>query len=160
MATVMTARQAELVTDLAPADADGVLALGVRRTLTPGGVLFSLGDAADHMYLITRGRIALTLPMQVLGHSEDVLVEERLPGETIGWSALIPPHRFTLKAAAPLETDVLAFPRAALLSHFATRPAVGYQVVLNVAAVMGHRLQVLQAMWLRQVQHMVELRSV
>jgi hypothetical protein len=102
----------------------------------------------------------LTLPLRVAGRDEHVLIEERQAGQALGWSALIPPHRFTLKAAAPLETEVLAFPRAALLSHFATRPAVGYQVVLNVAAVMGHRLQVLQAMWLRQVQHMVELRSV
>ena len=151
--------QAELVRGLEPADAEGVLALGTRRTLAPAAVLFDLGEAADRMYLITRGRIALTLPMQVLGRHEDVLVEERLPGETIGWSALVPPHRFTLKASAALETDVLAFARGALLEHFARRPAVGYAVTQNVAAIMGQRLQVFQAMWLRQVQNMVELRS-
>ncbi len=154
----MSKEHPDLLQGLGPEEARAVLALGVPRTLTAGAVLFRLGDAADRMYLVTRGRIALTLPMQVLGRTEDVLVEERLAGEAIGWSALIPPHRFTLKASAPLETEVLAFARAALLEHFATRPAIGYAVTRNVAAVMGHRLQVLQAMWLRQMQHMVELR--
>jgi CRP-like cAMP-binding protein len=150
---------ADLVKGLGPADAEAVLALGVRRTLAAGAVLFRLGEPAEQLYLITRGRIALTLPMHVLGRNEDILVEERLPGETIGWSALIPPHRFTLKATAPLETEVLSFSRVALLHHFATRPAVGYGVLLNVAAITSHRLQAFQAMWLRQMQHMVELRS-
>lgn len=154
----MANEPSELVTGLGSAEAEAVLALGTRRTLGPGAVLFKLGDPAEQMYLITRGRIALTLPMQILGRHEDVLVEERLPGETIGWSAVIPPHRFTLKASAPLETEVLAFSRAALLGHFAIRPAVGYAVIRNVAAIMGHRLQVFQAMWLRQMQHLVELR--
>ena len=44
------------------------------------------------------------------GREEDVLIEEREAGQTLGWSALIPPHRFTLKATAPLDTDVLALP--------------------------------------------------
>jgi CRP-like cAMP-binding protein len=155
----MANAQSELVQGLGAAEAQGVLALGTRVTLPPGAVLFKLGEPAERVYLIMRGRIALTLPMQVLGRDEDILVEERLPGETIGWSALIPPHRFTLKASAPLETDVLAFSRAALTEHFATRPAVAYAVTRNVAAVMGHRLQVFQAMWLRQMQQMVSLKS-
>jgi CRP/FNR family transcriptional regulator, cyclic AMP receptor protein len=155
----MTNGQPELLKGLGPAEAEAVMALGTRRALSAGAVLFKLGAPADEMYLITRGRVALTLPMQVFGRSEDVLVEERLQGETIGWSALIPPHRFTLKASAPLETEVLAFSRGALVEHFASRPAVGHTVIRNVAAVIGHRLQVLQAMWLRQMQQMVELRS-
>jgi CRP-like cAMP-binding protein len=155
----MAKDQPDLVKGLGPAETDALLALGRRRALAAGDPLFELGAPATELYLVTRGRITLTLPMQVLGHEEDVLVEESLPGQTIGWSALIPPHRFTLKASAPLATDVLAFPRAALMEHFATRPAVGYVVTRNVAAVMGHRLLVFQAMWVRQMQHVVELRS-
>jgi hypothetical protein len=86
-------------------------------------------------------------------------VEERLPGQALGWSALIPPHRFTLKAVAPLDTQVLAFSRAALFQLFAVRPAVGYTVTRNVAAVVGQRLQVFQAMWLREMERVVQLRG-
>ncbi len=148
----------DLLATLSGEDADGVLGLGSRLRLEPGAVLFALGAAADSMFVIERGRISLTLPMTVLAREEDVLVEERGPGQALGWSALIPPHRFTLKATAQVDTDVLALPRDRLLAHFEAHPRVGYAVARNVASVIGHRLQVVQAMWLREMQRMVELR--
>ena len=96
--------------------------------------------------------------MQVRGQDQDVLVEERTPGQTVGWSALIPPYRFTLRATAPLATEVISLPRAALCDHFLRHPEVGYMVTLNLAAVIGQRLQLFQAMWLREMERMVELR--
>ncbi len=155
----MTSGQPDLVKDLAPEQAAAVVALGSKLHLSSGAELFSLGADAESLYLITRGRIALTLPMQVQGRDEDILVEERLPGQTVGWSALIPPHRFTLKATAPLETEVLAIPRRALLEFFETHPELAYVVTRNLASVIGQRLQVLQAMWLREMSRVVELRT-
>ena len=122
-------------------------------------MLFKLGDAAHNLYLIERGRIALTLPMQVKGAEQDVMVEERTAGQTVGWSALIPPHRFTLKATAQIETEVLAISSGVLQAHLASRPAVASTLTMNLASVIGQRLQVFQAMWLREMQRVVELRS-
>jgi CRP-like cAMP-binding protein len=149
----------DLVKDLSPDDASRLLALGTRISVPSGGELFRMGSEASSLYVIERGRIALTLPMQVQGRGEDILVEERLPGQTVGWSALIPPHKFTLKATAPLATEVLAISRAALLEHFSSREGVGYTVTRNLASVIGQRLQVFQAMWLREMQRVVELRG-
>jgi len=70
----------------------------------------------------------------------------------------VPPHRFTLKGAATVDSELLAFPRASLLDHFAAHPDVGYAVGLNVAAVIGRRLQLVQTMWLREMQRVIELR--
>ncbi len=148
----------DLVAGLSHEEATDLLALGSQVSLTSGEVLFRMGTEAGTLYLVERGRIALTLPMQVRGREEDVLVEERVPGQTVGWSALIPPYRFTLKATAPLETEVLAFSRSSLLEHFGQRPVVGYIVTRNVASVIGQRLHVFQAMWLREMQRLVELR--
>jgi CRP/FNR family cyclic AMP-dependent transcriptional regulator len=150
--------QPDLVSGLAPADAARLMKLGTPMTLTNGEALFRLGDEAANLYLIERGRIQLTLPLQVCGREENVLVEERGAGQTLGWSGLIPPHRFTLNANAPVETALIAFARGALLDHFSARPDVGYAVSRNVAAIMGHRLQVLQAMWVREMQRMVDQR--
>ena len=149
----------ELLSGLSPAEVDRVLALGTRMTVPTGASLFRLGDPADRVFLTERGRIRLTLPMQVRGHEEEILIEEKTPGQTVGWSALIPPYRFTLSAAAPIETEVIALPREALQRYFETVPAVGYKVTSNLAAVVGHRLQLVQAMWLREMQRSVELRS-
>ncbi len=153
----MATDRTDLLTGLAAEDAAAVMALGTRVRLAPGEALFHLGDAADSLFVVERGRIALMLPMMVRGREEDVLIEERLPGEALGWSGLVPPHRFTLKAYAPLDTEVVALPREALLAHFAAHPAVGYAVTRNVAAVVGQRLQVFQAMWVREMQRVVAL---
>jgi CRP-like cAMP-binding protein len=152
----MALEQSELLKDLTAEEAQRILALGTRMTVASGSSLFQLGDPADRLYLVERGRIRLTLPMQVRGRTEDVVVEERTSGQTVGWSALIPPHKFTLAAAAPLESEVLALPREELRKHLAANPTVGYKVALNVAVVIGHRLQLFQAMWLREMQRTVE----
>jgi len=148
----------DLLRGLAPDEAARVLALGERVELGAGEELFHLGDSAESIYLVVLGHLRLTLPMQVRNHEEDVLVEERSSGQTVGWSALIPPYRFTLTAIAPVDAEVIALSREALNAYFEEHPATGYAVSLNVSCVIGHRLQLFQAMWLREVQRMVELR--
>jgi CRP-like cAMP-binding protein len=154
----MPGAQTDLMKGLSQDEAAQVMALGSKITVPVGGVVFDLGEHADRMFVVTSGRVTLTLPMQVRGAVEDVLIEERLAGETLGWSGLIPPHRFTLKATALVESELIAFPRASLLDHFASHPTVAYTVTRNVAAVIGRRYQVFQTMWLREMQRVVELR--
>lgn len=155
--TMMT--DTELLRGLEPEAALRIQALGFEALLRKGAVLFTLGSPADELFLIDTGRIALTLPVQCEGREVDLLVEEKAAGQIVGWSALIPPHRFTLKATAPVETRLFAFPRAALLDHFSAHPDVARVVTLNIARIVGQRLQVFQAMWLRQVQRLLELHA-
>ncbi len=152
----MTNPDWEIIRGLEPDDAAEVAALGIQRLLPAGSVLFELGAEADHLFLVVRGRANLTLPIQLEGRPQDMLVEERGPGQMLGWSAIIPPHQFTLKVTAPLEAEFLAFPRDELLTHLANRPEVGYVVMRNLAATVGQRLQTLQVMWLREVQRLLE----
>src|SRR5512132_4272384 len=109
----------ELLAGLDAVERAEVLALASPLSLSPGEVLFRLGADATSLYLIERGLIALTMPMQIGGHEEDVLIDERVAGQTVGWSTVIPPHRFTLTATAPVKTELLGFPRDTLLAHFA-----------------------------------------
>lgn len=150
-------RHPDLLAGLSDADATALEARGSHLTLEPGQVLFRIGDDATHLYVIERGAIELRMPMQVEGHGEDVRIEDCAAGHTLGWSTLVPPHRFTLKATAREHTEVLAFPRDMLLAYFTSRPDVGYVVLRNIAAVLGQRLQVFQAMWVREMQHIVDL---
>ncbi|MGO9088048.1 MAG: Crp/Fnr family transcriptional regulator [Terriglobales bacterium] len=151
----------ELLNGLSPAEAEKVLELGTRLIVPTGTSLFRLGDPADRLFLIKRGRIRLTLPMQVRGQEQDIFVEERSPGQTVGWSALIPPYRFTLSATALLfEAEGIALPREALRQYSAANPAAGHKIAMNLAVVIGHRLQLFQTMWLREMQRTVEVRSV
>jgi CRP-like cAMP-binding protein len=155
----MAHEQSELLKDLTAEEVERILALGTRIAVPSGTSLFRLGDPAERLFLIERGQIRLTLPMRVRGREEDVVVEERTAGQTVGWSALIPPHRFTLAATAPLETEVIAMPGEELRKYLATNPTLGYKITLNLAIVIGHRLQLFQTMWLREMQRTVEKHS-
>ena len=154
----MTTTQPDLLAGLAGDGGRERPGARVAHSRSPrGAVLFHLGDAADSLFVVERGRIALTLPMQVRGSRRTSWSRSGPPGQTVGWSALIPPHRFTLKADGAVDTEVIALPRSALLEHFAAHPAVGYVVTRERGAVIGQRLQVFQAMWLREMQRVVEL---
>lgn len=150
-------RHAEFFAGLADDDVTALAALGSRIVLEPGETLFRIGDDAAHLYLIQQGVIELAMPMQVEGHEENVRIEQCTAGQALGWSTLVPPHRFTLAASAAQRTELLSFPRERLLAHFASHPEVGYAVLRNVAAMLGQRLQVFQAMWLREMQHVVDM---
>jgi CRP-like cAMP-binding protein len=154
----MTIAQPDLLIGLSDEQAEQALALGSRISLPSGAELFGLGDEADRLFLIERGRVKLTLPIQLRGREQDIFVEERMPGQTVGWSALIPPYRFTMRAATLIDTELVALSRESLRALFAASPEVGYQVSLNLAGVIGQRLQLFQAMWLREIQRVVELR--
>jgi len=150
--------QTDLTKGLSKEEADVLWGLGTPVESPAGSVLFNLGDVADRVFLVTGGRVELTLPMQVRGSQEDVVIEERLVGETLGWSGLIPPHRFTLKAKTPVPTQLVAFARDRLQQHFASDEHVAFVVTRNVAEVIGHRLQVFQTMWLREMGRTIEAR--
>ncbi len=155
----MAMAQPDLLRGLPDDEASQVMALGARINLPSGAELFRLGALAESVFLIERGRIALTLPIQVSGREEDILVEERSAGQTLGWSALIPPHRFTLKATAQIDSELLAFPRGELHDYLAARPEVGHPIMRNLAATVGQRLQVFQTMWLREMKRSLELSA-
>jgi len=155
----MSIEQADMLHGVGAADAARLVALGSRVHVPTGAQLFELGTEARDVYLVERGRVALTLPMRIGTRQEDVLVEERTAGQMIGWSGLIPPHRFTLKASAQIDTDVLVLPRTPLVEFLDANPAIGYVVMRNLATVVGQRLQLFQAMWLREMQRFVETRS-
>ena len=150
--------EADLFHGLPSAEAERIIALGRHTLLAAGAELFHLGDTAECVYLVARGSLRLTLPMQVRSRDEDIFVEEHSAGQTVGWSALIPPYRFTLTATAAVDTEVIALPREALNQYFAGHPEIGYSASMNLARVIGQRLQLFQAMWLREIQRMVELR--
>ncbi len=146
----------ELLEGLSPAEADRVLAYGKRKVIATGCPLFRLGDVADSLFLVERGRVRLTLPMLIRGQEQQVLVEEKSAGQTVGWSALIPPFRFTLSATAGEDVQLTVLSREALQQCFQQSPEIGTKLCLNLAVVIGRRLHMMQAMWIREMQRTIE----
>jgi len=151
-------RAPELTRGLSPAQVEAVLGLGESVAVPSGAVVFPLGAEADRLFIVERGRIALTLPFTLRGTEQDLFIEEKGPGETVGWSALVPPHRFTLSGRAAVDTRVLVIARAPLLALLEREPAIAFGVMRNLAGMIGTRLVKVQAMWIREVQRTVDAR--
>lgn len=148
----------ELFRGLPGAALERLAALGEPGPVPSGTALFRLGDPAERLYAIGRGRVALSLPIEVRGAQEELTVDEKGPGEIVGWSALVPPHRSTLSARALIDSELLVFAGAPLLELLGREPEVGYRVMANLGAVIGRRLHQSQAMWLRELQRSVQAR--
>lgn len=127
----------------------------VPLSLSTGEKLFGLGTVADAAFLVANGRVKLTLPLVMGEKRVDVMVGERQEGHMVGWSGLIPPYRYTVEAVAITNVDFLTLTRPSLLAAFSENPDLGFAVYANLARIVGQRLQVFQAMWIREMQHVV-----
>jgi CRP/FNR family transcriptional regulator, cyclic AMP receptor protein len=103
-----------------------------------GSYLFHEGGPADALYLLRCGRVALDVHGPgAAAHRLDTIEA----GDALGWSWLIPPHRWFFDARAVEDVDAVAVDAARLRAACDADPACGYAVMLRAAAVMYRRLQ-------------------
>lgn len=119
---------------------DQVLAVADCATLVhvdPGTLVFREGDRADACYLLRAGHVGLQL------HAPDgPLVVETLAGERVlGWSWLVPPHRWRFDAVAIDDVDALRLDARCLRRLLDTDPALGFAVSRILLATVSDRLE-------------------
>lgn len=117
--------------------------------------IFRLGEEAELLFVVRRGTVELTLPLKLTGEDRDVVVEEAREGDTIAWSALIEPHRFTMGGRGQGDVELLGFARRDLQTLVVALPDAGVRIMTNLSRVMGHRLHLVQTMWHRELQRTV-----
>jgi CRP/FNR family transcriptional regulator, cyclic AMP receptor protein len=103
---------------------------------------------------VLRGRVALRVRVPERGNVTILTVE---PGDIVGWSALVPPHRASSTAVAMVSSDLVLFDGAALraaLADDAQLAAQVYPLLLNAVArrLEGTRLQLLDLFSQRWVE--------
>ncbi len=155
MTTLETVRDAELFAGFSEEDATLVAVLAREVNVRAGEVLFRLGDPAQVLYVLRRGRMELTFPLMVMGEQRETRFQSMEPGKTLAWSALVPPHRLTLSARATTDAALLGFDRDDLQRLLQAHPSIGRIVMSNLAGVIATRLHEVMALWVREVQRNV-----
>jgi len=110
----------------------------VEREYAAGDVLFREGEVAGAFYLVFEGRVALEV---AAADRERLTIQTIGPKDVLGWSWLVPPHRWRFDARAVKATRVLVVDSRALLDAFDARPADGYAFLRRLVPVMGERLE-------------------
>lgn len=127
------------------------------QSISKGDYLFRLGQPAGTLFIIRSGVVQLTMPLSVKGGDREVVVQEAHARETIAWSALIEPYRFTMSARAGTDVELIGFSPRELQVALEARPEVGLRILANLAQVIARRLQVMHTMRTRELQRAVNV---
>jgi CRP-like cAMP-binding protein len=157
MDTLQAIQCSTLFAGVSPAQCEAFLPIVHTQCAGEGRSLFRLGDAARVLYIIRSGTVQLTMPFAMYGSVKEVVVQEAREGDTVAWSGLIEPFRFTMSGRAGTDVELIAFSTRELQAAIEAYPEAGVRIVTNLAAVIAKRLQVSHTMWTRELQRAVNV---
>lgn len=124
--------------DFSASDREGLAALAQRRTYGPDEWLIREGRAADALFLIVDGLVALEVFVPERGA---IRVQTVGAGEVIGWSWVVPPYRWAFDARAVMKTDAIVFEAERLRALMEQDPRLGYRILHKLLGVVAERLK-------------------
>ena len=138
-----------LLADLSPTQRAAVAGISTVETYEPGRRLFDEGGVADRCWVVLRGCVMIDsatpssgrVALQSLGH-----------GELIGWSWVVPPHRWHFGATVVSPTRAVVVDAVKLRQLSDADPELGYRVALVMVQALVGRLQTAR-MRLLDLQH-------
>ncbi len=136
-----------------PDDAvEGLCSCGRVLSFEAGHVLFERGEDAQELMILQEGVVELLFPVEIMGVTRGATIQSKQAGDVVAWSALVPPYRFRLSARCASRCTLANFRRDELRTFFDADPRTGYLFMQNLAGVIGRRFQVMQTMWLHDIQ--------
>jgi CRP/FNR family cyclic AMP-dependent transcriptional regulator len=102
-----------------------------------GARILQEGEATSDLGIVRRGRVALRLRIPERGPTTILTVE---PGDIVGWSAVVPPHRSTSTVVALLPTEMLLIDGPALRAELALDDELAAPVYLCLLEALARRL--------------------
>ena len=128
---------------LAPDEVKAFLRMCQEKTYPDGTSLFKEQSDATKLYLILTGGIVLHFEMPQRENA-DTTITSLKPGDTVGWSAVVPPHRYALSGYCQGKTTLLEIDRDTLEVLFETNYHLGYIFMRNIAVLAGERVHHVQ----------------
>jgi CRP-like cAMP-binding protein len=157
MLDIVNLKRIELFKGLEDESLEVIASFCEQREFDANATLFRADEAADEMFVLLSGRVVLTVPISVFMVEREMQIESKGPGELLGWSGLVPPHKYTLTATAAEPGEVIAIGSEALLRYCEEHPDGGYTIMSNVARIIGDRLAQVKALLLKEVERSIRL---
>ena len=105
---------------------------------TEGSTLFSEGDRADCLYIITEGELDL---QYTLGSGELRTVDTLVAGDLVVWSALVEPYKITGTGTVRKDVKMLMIGGKGLRQLCESNHDLGYRMLLSVTQLLATRLE-------------------
>jgi len=100
-----------------------------------GSFLFKAGDPAEYLYILTDGRVRLSV--RGTGHIAQIVSD---PGDSIGWSSMAENEVYTASAECLLPVTLLKIHNAKLERILEKDPVAGISFYRRLAQLIGRRL--------------------
>ena len=107
-------------------------------TFPAGATIFTEGQLASGCWLIGSGQVALGTHVPGRGQ---VVVRTLGPGDLLGWSWLVPPHRWRFDARAVKPSRAIALDAEVLRRTLRSHPTWGFQFMVRFMPVLAERLE-------------------
>lgn len=157
MLDIIKLKRMELFKGLDDTRLEEIASLCDQRRFEANDILFKADDVAKEMFILLSGRVALNVPVSVLMVERQMQIDSKVSGDLLGWSALVPPHKYTLTATATEPVEVAAIGSDALFKYFEENSQSGFLIMTNVARIIGERLNQVKSLLLKEVERSIRL---
>jgi CRP/FNR family transcriptional regulator, cyclic AMP receptor protein len=115
------------------------LAMITEEKRVPAGTeLFREGDPAKFFSVILSGEVSI---QYLLGNGDLRTVDTLVPGDLLGWSALVEPYKYTAIGTTTKATELAMIDGTKIRQICDRDPLLGYRLAVEVAKLLGHRLE-------------------
>lgn len=121
-----------------PADLALVAGCGTNAHFRPGELVAEEGSNADTFFVIRRGRISIETHAP---QRPTIVLATHGAGDIVGWSWILPPHRWAFDARALDDTSAVALDGACLRGKCETDTDLGYRLMQRFARLASDDLQ-------------------
>ncbi len=108
------------------------------RSFVADDMIATEGGEADVLYLVVEGKVALELEA---ADRPPITVQTVGPGELVGWSWLVPPHRWRFNVRALKRTRLIALEGGIIRRTLHAHPEWGFEFMVRFMPVLAERLE-------------------
>jgi len=126
---------AQIFEGIAEVTRQRILECASQESYPAGEFLFRQGDPVLHFFILTEGRVRLSL-----GREERLAYVDSHPGDLIGWSTLVENESYMGSAQCLLPVKALRIDKLQMEEILRQDPVSGMVFFKNLAALIGRRL--------------------
>jgi CRP-like cAMP-binding protein len=127
---------------LTDAQLQKLAAISTEEPHADGTQIYNIGDPADKLYVVEEGKLVLVTDSNIGPYRPplQVNVDFVAKGDAMGWSALVEPYKYTLRAIGLEKTKLIALDAKALRKIVNDDPVLGLKIMQTVSKIVAERL--------------------
>lgn len=110
----------------------------VEDTFEAGTVIFTEGSDADAIYYLEAGMVEISIG--TTGAKDEVVTDSVEKGNLFGWSAFIPPFKFTATARTLVDSKICVIDAGKLKCEMKQHPDLAWDVFEHLTKTLSSRL--------------------